>query len=152
MDKAGVFWLSLGKLQQATAVAFVKEGKGLIRVNGSPIGLVEPQILRMKVYEPVSCDGAYGEKSSELCGRSGDWRLRYERLQCKRRTLDPAQWHGVGMARAWRSLYGRSRRSVESREIPAGRRHTLDARPTHMQPPTIRLHSTSTLPQSSTYT
>ncbi|KAL7005809.1 40S ribosomal protein S16 [Cystobasidiomycetes sp. EMM_F5] len=53
MDKAGVFWLSLGKLQQATAVAFVKEGKGLIRVNGSPIGLVEPQILRMKVYEPV---------------------------------------------------------------------------------------------------
>ncbi|RUS15363.1 ribosomal protein L13e-domain-containing protein [Endogone sp. FLAS-F59071] len=37
----------------ATAVAYVKRGKGLIRVNGSPIELLEPEILKFKVYEPV---------------------------------------------------------------------------------------------------
>merc|ERR1711974_471708 len=44
---------TFGKKRTATAVAFGKEGRGLIRVNGSPIGLVEPAIMRMKVYEPV---------------------------------------------------------------------------------------------------
>merc|ERR1711939_655130 len=44
---------TFGKKRAATAVAFCKEGRGLIRVNGSPIGLVEPAIMRMKVYEPV---------------------------------------------------------------------------------------------------
>ncbi|KAJ7492676.1 ribosomal protein S9/S16-domain-containing protein [Mycena latifolia] len=37
----------------ATAVAHAREGRGLIRVNGSPINLVQPEILRLKVYEPV---------------------------------------------------------------------------------------------------
>merc|ERR1711939_1226795 len=44
---------TFGKKRAATAVAFCKEGRGLIRVNGSPIGPVEPAIMRMKVYEPV---------------------------------------------------------------------------------------------------
>merc|ERR1712144_53451 len=44
---------TFGKKRTATAVAFCKEGRGLIRVNGRPIGLVEPAIMRMKVYEPV---------------------------------------------------------------------------------------------------
>ncbi|KAG5457136.1 MAG: hypothetical protein BJ554DRAFT_2929, partial [Olpidium bornovanus] len=37
----------------ATAVAFCKRGKGLIRLNGSPIELVEPDILKFKIYEPI---------------------------------------------------------------------------------------------------
>ncbi|KAF9989622.1 40S ribosomal protein S16 [Mortierella antarctica] len=37
----------------ATAVAHCKAGKGLIRLNGSPIELVEPEILKFKVYEPI---------------------------------------------------------------------------------------------------
>lgn len=37
----------------ATAVALCKEGKGVLRVNGQPIGLTEPRILAFKVYEPV---------------------------------------------------------------------------------------------------
>ncbi|EKM83550.1 hypothetical protein AGABI1DRAFT_123876 [Agaricus bisporus var. burnettii JB137-S8] len=41
----------------ATAVAYAKEGRGLIRINGSPIGLVQPEILRLKVYEPVLVAG-----------------------------------------------------------------------------------------------
>ena len=37
----------------ATAVAFVKQGNGLIKVNGQPLELLEPEQLRYKVYEPV---------------------------------------------------------------------------------------------------
>ncbi|KAG6885588.1 hypothetical protein C0993_012590 [Termitomyces sp. T159_Od127] len=43
--------------QTATAVAHAKEGRGLIRINGSPINLVQPEILRMKVYEPILVAG-----------------------------------------------------------------------------------------------
>ena len=28
-------------------------GKGLIKVNGSPLDLVEPEVYRIKVWEPV---------------------------------------------------------------------------------------------------
>ncbi|KAF8932197.1 40S ribosomal protein S16 [Haplosporangium gracile] len=40
-------------LKTATAVAHCKAGKGLIRLNGSPIELVEPDVLKFKVYEPI---------------------------------------------------------------------------------------------------
>ncbi|KAF3933592.1 hypothetical protein ABW19_dt0206018 [Dactylella cylindrospora] len=42
-----------GKKKTATAVAHCKAGRGLLKVNGSPIGLVQPEILRFKVYEPL---------------------------------------------------------------------------------------------------
>lgn len=42
-----------GKKKTATAVAHCKQGKGLIKVNGRPLALVEPQMLRFKVYEPI---------------------------------------------------------------------------------------------------
>jgi small subunit ribosomal protein S16e len=42
-----------GRKKTATAVALVKRGKGMIKVNGSPVDLLEPEILRYKVYEPV---------------------------------------------------------------------------------------------------
>ena len=42
-----------GKKKTATAVAHCKQGKGLIKVNGKPLSLVEPQMLRFKVYEPI---------------------------------------------------------------------------------------------------
>ncbi|TRM60218.1 ribosomal protein S9 [Schizophyllum amplum] len=44
---------TFGKKKTATAVAHAKEGRGLIRINGQPINLVQPEILRLKVYEPV---------------------------------------------------------------------------------------------------
>ncbi|CAN0560922.1 unnamed protein product, partial [Ectocarpus sp. 12 AP-2014] len=37
----------------ATAVAYCKRGRGLIKVNGCPIELLEPAILRVKTFEPV---------------------------------------------------------------------------------------------------
>merc|ERR1712098_655899 len=42
-----------GKKKTATAVAHCKKGKGLIKVNGKPLHLVQPEILRFKVYEPL---------------------------------------------------------------------------------------------------
>jgi len=48
---------SLILAQTATAVAHAKEGRGLIRINGSPIDLVRPEILRFKIYEPVLVAG-----------------------------------------------------------------------------------------------
>ncbi|KAN0134897.1 Ribosomal protein S9 [Lactarius tabidus] len=44
---------TFGKKKTATAVAYAREGKGLIRVNGSPIHLAQPEILRFKIYESV---------------------------------------------------------------------------------------------------
>ncbi len=37
----------------ATACAYAKQGRGLIKVNGQPIENIEPAGLRLKVYEPV---------------------------------------------------------------------------------------------------
>ncbi|KAK3906767.1 ribosomal protein S5 domain 2-type protein [Staphylotrichum tortipilum] len=42
-----------GKKKNATAVARCVQGKGLIRVNGKPLKLFAPEILRAKLYEPV---------------------------------------------------------------------------------------------------
>jgi len=42
-----------GKKKTAIAVAQCVKGKGIIKVNGVPIELVQPEILRYKLYEPV---------------------------------------------------------------------------------------------------
>jgi small subunit ribosomal protein S16e len=44
---------TFGRKKTAVAVAFCKQGRGLIKINGRPIELVEPQILRYKVFEPI---------------------------------------------------------------------------------------------------
>merc|ERR1712072_919280 len=49
---------TFGRKREAVAVAFVKKGKGLIKVNGTPIELVQPETLRFKVWEPVLLLGA----------------------------------------------------------------------------------------------
>jgi len=48
---------TFGKKKTATAVAHAREGKGLVKVNGSPISLVQPEILRFKVYEAILIAG-----------------------------------------------------------------------------------------------
>jgi len=44
---------TFGRKKNAVAVATVRKGKGMIKVNGSPIDLIEPQVFRIKVWEPV---------------------------------------------------------------------------------------------------
>mmetsp|Transcript_24253 Transcript_24253/g.54540 ORF Transcript_24253/g.54540 Transcript_24253/m.54540 type:complete len:143 (-) Transcript_24253:714-1142(-) len=43
-----------GKKKNSVAIALVKgPGKGLIKVNGIPIDLLQPESLRIKVFEPL---------------------------------------------------------------------------------------------------
>ncbi|GAB6030008.1 40S ribosomal protein S16 [Chamberlinius hualienensis] len=42
-----------GRKKTATAVAYCKRGKGLLKVNGRPLELLEPQLLRHKLLEPI---------------------------------------------------------------------------------------------------
>ncbi|KAK9800916.1 hypothetical protein WJX73_010792 [Symbiochloris irregularis] len=44
---------TFGRKKTAVAVAHVKRGKGMIRLNGSPLDLVQPDTMRFKVKEPV---------------------------------------------------------------------------------------------------
>ena len=44
---------TFGRKKSAVAVAFCKAGRGMIKINGSPIELVQPEVLRYKVLEPV---------------------------------------------------------------------------------------------------
>ncbi|KAL7417866.1 ribosomal protein S5 domain 2-type protein [Mrakia frigida] len=44
---------TFGKKKTATAVAHATPGRGLIRLNGQPISLAEPALLRYKYYEPI---------------------------------------------------------------------------------------------------
>lgn len=44
---------TFGRKKTATAVAHCTVGNGLIKLNGSPIELVEPELLRLKVLEPI---------------------------------------------------------------------------------------------------
>ena len=42
-----------GRKKTAVAVTHCKRGRGLLKINGCPIELVEPEILRFKALEPV---------------------------------------------------------------------------------------------------
>ncbi|KAJ3259651.1 40S ribosomal protein S16 [Boothiomyces sp. JEL0866] len=42
-----------GRKKTATAVAHCKRGSGLIKLNGSPLELVQPEVLKTKVMEPI---------------------------------------------------------------------------------------------------
>lgn len=44
---------AFGRKKNAVAVSYCKKGRGLIKINGSPIELVEPVLLRYKVFEPI---------------------------------------------------------------------------------------------------
>jgi len=50
---------TFGRKKTAVAVAHVKRGSGLIKLNGSPLDLVQPETLRFKVKEPVALLGEH---------------------------------------------------------------------------------------------
>ena len=55
---------TFGRKKNACAVALVKKGNGVIRVNGRPLHLIEPESMRTKVYEPILIIG--GNKFKDL--------------------------------------------------------------------------------------
>merc|ERR1711973_882906 len=44
---------TFGRKKTATAVAYCKRGKGIIRINGKPLEQVEPKPLQFKLQEPI---------------------------------------------------------------------------------------------------
>ncbi len=44
---------TFGRKKTAVAVSYCKKGRGLVKINGCPIELIEPEILRYKVFEPI---------------------------------------------------------------------------------------------------
>lgn len=44
---------TFGRKKNATAVAYCTKGSGHIRVNGKALNLIEPESLRLKVFEPI---------------------------------------------------------------------------------------------------
>jgi len=44
---------TFGRKKNATAVAVCTQGNGFIKVNGKSLSLIEPESLRLKVYEPI---------------------------------------------------------------------------------------------------
>ena len=51
--KAPVVVLATGKRKAAVARASVRKGAGLVRVNDRPLELVEPEVVRQKIQEPL---------------------------------------------------------------------------------------------------
>ena len=52
-NKKSEYVQTFGKKKNATASALCRAGKGTIKLNGKPIDLVEPEIMRNKVLEPI---------------------------------------------------------------------------------------------------
>ncbi|CAB49455.1 30S ribosomal protein S9 [Pyrococcus abyssi] len=46
-----------GKRKTAIARAVIREGKGRVRINGKPVELVEPEIARFTILEPLILAG-----------------------------------------------------------------------------------------------
>jgi len=44
---------TFGRKRNAVAVAYCKKGRGLVKVNGTPIEFLQPQTIRVKVLEPI---------------------------------------------------------------------------------------------------
>jgi small subunit ribosomal protein S9 len=51
--KAPTIVLATGKRKAAIARATVRKGQGLLRYNGVPLELVEPEMVRQKIQEPL---------------------------------------------------------------------------------------------------
>uniref|UniRef100_J3NAZ6 40S ribosomal protein S16 n=1 Tax=Oryza brachyantha TaxID=4533 RepID=J3NAZ6_ORYBR len=61
-DAVQMIWQALarkcfGRKKTAVAVSYCKPGRGLIKVNGVPIELIRPEMLRLKAFEPIMLAG-----------------------------------------------------------------------------------------------
>ncbi|EXB93442.1 40S ribosomal protein S16 [Morus notabilis] len=64
-----------GRKKTAVAVTYCKRGRGLIKINGCPIELVEPEILRFKARQCEKADGASHRATSEELTAAKSWLL-----------------------------------------------------------------------------
>ncbi|EFJ49664.1 component of cytosolic 80S ribosome and 40S small subunit [Volvox carteri f. nagariensis] len=57
---------TFGRKKTAVAVAYCKQGNGLIKLNGQPLELVKPEALRFKVFEPILVIGRQKVKNLDI--------------------------------------------------------------------------------------
>ena len=55
-----------GKRKTATARATVRKGTGIIRINKVPLGIVQPELVRLKISEPLLIAGAEIAKALDI--------------------------------------------------------------------------------------
>ena len=55
-----------GRKKTATAIAYCKEGNGLIKLNGVPLGLVGTETLKAKLMEPLLLIGEENYKKLDI--------------------------------------------------------------------------------------
>jgi len=55
-----------GRKKTAVAVAHCKRGRGVLKVNGTPLELLQPTILRQKVFEPMARLGTHRFKDLDV--------------------------------------------------------------------------------------
>mmetsp|Transcript_11066 Transcript_11066/g.19197 ORF Transcript_11066/g.19197 Transcript_11066/m.19197 type:complete len:147 (-) Transcript_11066:376-816(-) len=55
-----------GRKKTAVAIAHCKTGSGLIKLNGTPLELVRPEILRFKAFEPILIIGRQRLKNLDI--------------------------------------------------------------------------------------
>merc|ERR1712178_440414 len=100
---------TFGRKREAVAVAFVKKGKGLIKVNGVPIELVQPEQLRFKVWEPVLLLGAWYQKYVDEASKREIKQilLQYDRtlLVADPRRPEPKKFGGRGARARFQKSY-----------------------------------------------
>lgn len=51
-----------GKRKTAIARAVITEGKGRIRINKKPLEILEPEVMKMKIMEPLLLAGGVADK------------------------------------------------------------------------------------------
>ena len=66
---------TFGRKKNSTAVAYVTDGKGSIRVNGVPLKNLQPEVLRLKVFEPILLLGkdVFGKVDMRVRVRGGGY-------------------------------------------------------------------------------
>lgn len=98
-----------GRKKTAVAVAYCKKGKGILKLNGSPIEMVQPELLRYKVFEPVLLLGPerFAQVDIRIRCKGGGYTsqiyaIRQVRAQAARAHVRPPQprmstlEHGIG--------------------------------------------------------
>ncbi|MCD6367909.1 MAG: 30S ribosomal protein S9 [Candidatus Aenigmarchaeota archaeon] len=53
---------TVGKRKKAVARAFIKEGKGEVKINGKPLETIKPEMIRLMIEEPLILAGDISKK------------------------------------------------------------------------------------------
>ncbi|RYR34386.1 hypothetical protein Ahy_A10g049218 isoform A [Arachis hypogaea] len=88
-----------GRKKTAVAVTYCKRGRGLIKINGCPIEVVEPEILRFKAFEKYVDEQSKKEIKDIL--------VRYDRtlLVADPRRCEPKKFGGRGARARFQKSY-----------------------------------------------